>query len=226
MAWTSFDRYARYAAIDRAVRASLGPGPRRVLDVGDTAGHLHTFDPELDVVGVDVQLEPLRLAGDAGGAGRRHPPALRRRHLRRRGQQRRARARRPRRTPGVPLRADAGEPGPGGGGRAVRHAGRGRGGGAGPALRPDRPRRRAAPARGAPAQRPARPGGRHRRAGRRRSRGADRGGREPVGLADHDGAALPARGPSRAAAPGRGLRHALQLLVRSTATTSRPSTAT
>ena len=63
MAWTSFDRYARYAAIDRAVRASLGAGALRVLDVGDTAGHLHTFDPGLDVVGVDVQLEPLRLPG-------------------------------------------------------------------------------------------------------------------------------------------------------------------
>ena len=63
MAWTSFDRYARYAAIDRAVRASLGAGRHRVLDVGDTAGHLHTFDPDLDVVGIDVQLEAERLPG-------------------------------------------------------------------------------------------------------------------------------------------------------------------
>ena len=63
MAWTSFDRYARYAAIDRAVRASLGAGRHRVLDVGDTAGHLHTFDPDLDVVGIDVQLEDKRLPG-------------------------------------------------------------------------------------------------------------------------------------------------------------------
>ncbi len=63
MAWTSFDRYARYAAIVRAVRASLGPGHHRVLDVGDTAGHLGTFDPELDVVGIDVQLEAQRLPG-------------------------------------------------------------------------------------------------------------------------------------------------------------------
>jgi len=63
MAWTSFDRYARYAAIDRAVRASLGAGRLRVLDVGDTAGHLRTFDPDLDVVGIDVQLEAKRLPG-------------------------------------------------------------------------------------------------------------------------------------------------------------------
>jgi hypothetical protein len=63
MAWTSFDRYARYAAITRAVRASLGAGRHRVLDVGDTAGHLHTFDDGLDVVGIDVQLESLRLPG-------------------------------------------------------------------------------------------------------------------------------------------------------------------
>ncbi len=63
MAWTSFDRYARYAAIVRAVRASLGSGRLRVLDVGDTAGHLHTFDAGLDVVGIDVQIEPKRLPG-------------------------------------------------------------------------------------------------------------------------------------------------------------------
>ena len=46
MAWTSFDRYGRYGAIVRAVRANLGDGPLRVLDVGDTAGHLQAFDPD------------------------------------------------------------------------------------------------------------------------------------------------------------------------------------
>jgi SAM-dependent methyltransferase len=54
--WTSFDRYGRYAAIVEAVRASLGPGVHRVLDVGDSAGHLHLFDPGLEVVGLDVNL--------------------------------------------------------------------------------------------------------------------------------------------------------------------------
>ncbi len=54
--WTSFDRYGRYAAIVEAVRASLGDGPLRVLDVGDSAGHLHLFDPGLEVVGLDVTL--------------------------------------------------------------------------------------------------------------------------------------------------------------------------
>jgi SAM-dependent methyltransferase len=54
--WTSFDRYSRYAALAQAVRATKGPGPLRVLDVGDSAGHLHLFDPDLWVVGVDVVL--------------------------------------------------------------------------------------------------------------------------------------------------------------------------
>ena len=39
-AWTSFDRYARYGAIARAVRANLGPGRHQVLDVGDASGYL------------------------------------------------------------------------------------------------------------------------------------------------------------------------------------------
>ena len=33
--WTAFDRYSRYGAIVRALRATLGAGPLRVLDVGD-----------------------------------------------------------------------------------------------------------------------------------------------------------------------------------------------
>jgi len=54
--WTSFDRYGRYGAIVEVLRASLGDGPWRVLDVGDSAGHLHLFDPLLEVVGLDVEL--------------------------------------------------------------------------------------------------------------------------------------------------------------------------
>ncbi len=54
--WTSFDRYGRYAAIVGAVRACLGDGPQRVLDVGDSAGYLQLFDPGLEVVGLDVDL--------------------------------------------------------------------------------------------------------------------------------------------------------------------------
>ncbi len=61
MAWTSFDRYGRYGAIVRALRANLGGGPLRVLDVGDTAGHLHGFDADLQVVGVDLNIAAERL---------------------------------------------------------------------------------------------------------------------------------------------------------------------
>jgi hypothetical protein len=63
MAWTSFDRYARYGAIVRALRANLGPGRHRVLDVGDCAGHLRAFDPELSVIGLDLSPAAERLAG-------------------------------------------------------------------------------------------------------------------------------------------------------------------
>jgi SAM-dependent methyltransferase len=63
MTWTSFDRYGRYGAIVRVVRASLGPGPLRVLDVGDSAGHLHAFDDGLAVIGIDVQVTDERLPG-------------------------------------------------------------------------------------------------------------------------------------------------------------------
>ena len=63
MAWTSFDRYGRYGAIVRTVRASLGDGPLRVLDVGDSAGHLHAFDPGLTVVGLDPEIAAERLEG-------------------------------------------------------------------------------------------------------------------------------------------------------------------
>jgi SAM-dependent methyltransferase len=62
MAWTSFDRYGRYGAIVRALRANLGDGRLRVLDVGDTAGHLEAFDPALDVVGIDLNVAAERLA--------------------------------------------------------------------------------------------------------------------------------------------------------------------
>lgn len=70
--WTSFDRYDRYGAIVRAIRANLGPGVISVLDVGDSAGYMRTFDPDLDTVSVDLQVtdEPLpcarRVIGDGG----------------------------------------------------------------------------------------------------------------------------------------------------------------
>jgi len=69
-AWTAFDRYSRYGAIVRALRATLGAGPLRVLDVGDGAGYLSAFDPDLEAVSVDLAptAEPLagtvRLAAD------------------------------------------------------------------------------------------------------------------------------------------------------------------
>ena len=52
--WTSFDRYARYGAVARALRASLGAGRHRVLDVGDGAGYLTEFDREFDLVCADL----------------------------------------------------------------------------------------------------------------------------------------------------------------------------
>lgn len=63
MTWTSFDRYARYGAIARAVRASLGPGEHTVLDVGDCAGHLQTFDEGLVTIGLDIEPAADRLPG-------------------------------------------------------------------------------------------------------------------------------------------------------------------
>ncbi len=61
--WTSFDRYDRYGEIARLVRSSLGPGPHRVLDVGDTAGYLALLEPDLWVLGIDLALEGERLDG-------------------------------------------------------------------------------------------------------------------------------------------------------------------
>jgi SAM-dependent methyltransferase len=69
-AWTAFDRYSRYGAIVRALRATLGDGPLRVLDVGDGAGYLSAFDPGVEAVSVDLAptTDPLpgtvRLAAD------------------------------------------------------------------------------------------------------------------------------------------------------------------
>jgi SAM-dependent methyltransferase len=61
--WTTFDRYDRYGAIARCLRASLGPGRHRVLDVGDAAGYLPYFTGDLALVGVDVAVQPDRLEG-------------------------------------------------------------------------------------------------------------------------------------------------------------------
>jgi SAM-dependent methyltransferase len=73
--WTSFDRYSRYGAIVRALRASIGPGRHTVLDVGDSAGHLHAFDADLCVIGLDVDIARNRLEGAVAvlGDGRRLP---------------------------------------------------------------------------------------------------------------------------------------------------------
>ncbi len=61
--WMSFDRYDRYGAIVRTLRANLGDGHFRVLDVGDAAGHLHLFDPDLAVIGIDLYPADQRLEG-------------------------------------------------------------------------------------------------------------------------------------------------------------------
>lgn len=63
IAWTAFDRYARYGAIVRAISANLGPGSHRALDVGDNAGYLRGFAPELAVVSIDMELNEKPLAG-------------------------------------------------------------------------------------------------------------------------------------------------------------------
>lgn len=62
-AWTAFDRYSRYGAIVRALRATLGTGSLRVLDVGDGAGYLSSFDPDLVAVSVDLHPTPDPLSG-------------------------------------------------------------------------------------------------------------------------------------------------------------------
>ncbi len=61
--WTSFDRYSRYGAIARTLRATLGPGTHRVLDIGDSAGYLRTFDADLVVTAVDLSLTGAPLSG-------------------------------------------------------------------------------------------------------------------------------------------------------------------
>ncbi len=61
--WTAFDRYSRYGAIVRALRATLGGGRFRVLDVGDGAGYLSAFDADLDAVSVDLSPTAEPLAG-------------------------------------------------------------------------------------------------------------------------------------------------------------------
>lgn len=61
--WTAFDRYSRYGALARALRASLGPGRWRVLDVGDGSGHLSAFDDGLDAVALDLHMPPDPLPG-------------------------------------------------------------------------------------------------------------------------------------------------------------------
>jgi hypothetical protein len=63
IAWTAFDRYARYGGIVRAISANLGPGAHRALDVGDNAGYLHAFAPDLTVTSVDVAVNEKPLAG-------------------------------------------------------------------------------------------------------------------------------------------------------------------
>jgi hypothetical protein len=61
--WTTFDRYDRYGALARCLRASLGPGRHRVLDVGDAAGYLHSFLGDVDLIGLDLRVQPERLEG-------------------------------------------------------------------------------------------------------------------------------------------------------------------
>ncbi len=61
--WTAFDRYGRYGAIVRALRATLGAGHLRVLDVGDGSGYLSAFDAGLEAVAADLHPSPDPLPG-------------------------------------------------------------------------------------------------------------------------------------------------------------------
>ncbi len=61
--WTSFDRYARYGAIVRTIRATLGGGRLTVLDVGDGSGYLRAFDAGLRAVSMDLALSEAPLPG-------------------------------------------------------------------------------------------------------------------------------------------------------------------
>lgn len=63
MAWTAFDRYARYAAIARAISSNLPPDANRALDVGDNSGYLNAFAPGLSVTSVDTEINPAPLSG-------------------------------------------------------------------------------------------------------------------------------------------------------------------
>ena len=73
--WTAFDRYSRYGALTRALRATLGPGRWRVLDVGDGSGYLLAFDGGFDAVALDLQVAPDPLPGSVRviGDGARLP---------------------------------------------------------------------------------------------------------------------------------------------------------
>jgi len=73
--WTSFDRYDRYGAIARCLRATLGAGEHRVLDVGDAAGYLRLFAGDLRLAGVDISVQSDRLPGAVAlvGDGTRLP---------------------------------------------------------------------------------------------------------------------------------------------------------
>jgi hypothetical protein len=75
--WMSFDRYARYGAIARAVRATVGGDCRTVLDVGDASGYLQVFAPEWTTVSVDLRPPPDALPGARriAGDGARLPMA-------------------------------------------------------------------------------------------------------------------------------------------------------
>jgi hypothetical protein len=67
--WTAFDRYARYGAIVRALRANVGGGKHVVLDVGDNSGWLMVFDDELVPISVDVERNMDALIGTCAVLG-------------------------------------------------------------------------------------------------------------------------------------------------------------
>ncbi|MGH9207812.1 MAG: class I SAM-dependent methyltransferase, partial [Acidimicrobiales bacterium] len=70
--WMSFDRYSRYGAVQRLLRANLGQGHLKVLEVGDSAGYLQQFDGEVSVVCTDLSMsqdplaDTIRTVADGG----------------------------------------------------------------------------------------------------------------------------------------------------------------
>ncbi|MDZ7675210.1 MAG: class I SAM-dependent methyltransferase [Acidimicrobiales bacterium] len=57
LAWTSFDRFGRYAALTANLRELLDDDAALIVDVGDSSGYLRRFLPEVPSVAFDIGIE-------------------------------------------------------------------------------------------------------------------------------------------------------------------------